>query len=70
MLRDSGEGETADAPPLVRFARIKREKNENDGCILAYKENLPDPWEDLESRTHNMMPQTTVGYFLGSLKKP
>ena len=28
----------------------------------------PDPWENLESRTPNMVPYTTIGYFLGTLK--
>ena len=29
---------------------------------------IPDPWEDLESRTPNMVPYTTIGYFLGTLE--
>ena len=28
----------------------------------------PDPREDLESRTPNMVPYTTIGYFLGTVE--
>ena len=36
-----------------------------DGVELGL---CPDPWQDLESRTPNTVPYTTMGQFLGTLQ--